>query len=65
RGIFRHSIKFNDDYRTGGKASILWLDGHVTWLPETLGESSPPVPSNPLQPHIDGPYVPQSWYTGN
>jgi len=38
RGIFRHSIKFNDDFRTGGKANILWLDGHVTWLQETTGD---------------------------
>ena len=41
RGIFRHAIKYNDDYRTGGKANILWLDGHVTWLWETLGDDVP------------------------
>jgi len=65
RGIFRHAIKFNDPFRTGGKANILWLDGHVSWLQETLGEKNPPIPSNPLQPPIYGPDVPQSWYTGN
>lgn len=64
RGIFRHAIKLADDYRTGGKANILWLDGHVRWLWETLGESNPPTPSNPLQPPINGEYVPMSWYTG-
>jgi len=41
RGIFRHAIKFNDEYRTGGKANILWLDGHVTWLWETYGDDVP------------------------
>ncbi len=65
RGIFRHSIKFNDEFRTGGKAGVLWLDGHVTWLQETLGERNAPVPSNPQQPPINGPDVSQSWYTGN
>jgi prepilin-type N-terminal cleavage/methylation domain-containing protein/prepilin-type processing-associated H-X9-DG protein len=65
RGIFRHSIKLNDEFRTGGKASVLWLDGHVTWLPETLGERNPPTPSDPQQPPINGPDVPESWYTGN
>lgn len=65
RGIFRHAIKHNDEFRTGGKASVLWLDGHVTWIQETLGESNPPIPSNPLQPYINGPDVPQSWYMGN
>ncbi len=65
RGIFRHSIKFNDEFRTGGKAGVLWLDGHVTWLQETLGESNPPPPTNPRQPQILGPDVSRSWYTGN
>ena len=41
RGIFRHSIKFRDDFRTGGKANILWLDGHVSWLWETTGDNVP------------------------
>ena len=64
RGIFRHAIKFNDDYRTGGKANILWLDGHVTWLWETFGVSNPSPSSNPLQPTIYGEDVPKWWYTG-
>ncbi|MHC4633334.1 MAG: prepilin-type N-terminal cleavage/methylation domain-containing protein [Planctomycetota bacterium] len=41
RGIFRHAIKFNDEFKTGGKASILWMDGHVSWLQETLGGDVP------------------------
>jgi prepilin-type processing-associated H-X9-DG protein len=65
RGIFRHAIKFDDEFRTGGKANILWLDGHVSWLWETLGERDPPTPSNPLQPLINGDDVPKWWYTGN
>ncbi|HUS73866.1 MAG TPA: type II secretion system protein [Sedimentisphaerales bacterium] len=41
RGIFRHAVKLDDDYQTGGKASILWLDGHVSWLWETTGDNVP------------------------
>jgi prepilin-type N-terminal cleavage/methylation domain-containing protein/prepilin-type processing-associated H-X9-DG protein len=41
RGIFRHAIKFNDQFRTGGKANILWLDGHVAWQRETTGDDFP------------------------
>jgi len=64
RGIFRHAIKFNDEFRTGGKANILWLDGHVTWLWETFGEKDPPPSTNPRQPTINGDDVPKWWYTG-
>ena len=64
RGIFRHAIRHNDEFRTGGKANVLWLDGHVSWIWETLGESNPPIPSNPLQPFINGEDVPMKWYTG-
>ena len=39
RGIFRHSIRSMDDWETQGKLNILWLDGHVTVLHETLGEN--------------------------
>ena len=39
RTIFRHSTKFGDDFRTGGKANILWLDGHVDSLEETTGDN--------------------------
>ncbi len=41
RGIFRHAMKFDDDYQTGGKANLLWLDGHVSWLWETTGDNVP------------------------
>ena len=41
RGIFRHSIKLSGDYETGGKAGIVWLDGHVSWLWETTGDDVP------------------------
>ena len=38
RQIFRHNIRYADDDRTGGRANILWLDGHVTHLEETTGD---------------------------
>lgn len=41
RGIFRHAIKFNDDFKTGGYASVLWLDGHASRIQETLGSDVP------------------------
>ena len=41
RGIFRHSIRRNDDFVTGGRANILWLDGHVSSLEETTGDDVP------------------------
>jgi len=41
RGIFRHSIKFSDDFRTGGVANVLWLDGHVSYIRETYGHDVP------------------------
>ena len=41
RFIFRHAVKFDDDFKTGGKANILWLDGHVSWLWETTGDDVP------------------------
>jgi prepilin-type N-terminal cleavage/methylation domain-containing protein/prepilin-type processing-associated H-X9-DG protein len=41
RQIFRHNIRYSDDDRTGGRANILWLDGHVTHIQETTGENVP------------------------
>jgi prepilin-type N-terminal cleavage/methylation domain-containing protein/prepilin-type processing-associated H-X9-DG protein len=38
RQIFRHNIRYADAYKTGGRANILWLDGHVTYLEETTGD---------------------------
>ncbi|MCU0914721.1 MAG: DUF1559 domain-containing protein [Planctomycetes bacterium] len=38
RQIFRHNIRYADAYKTGGRANILWLDGHVTALEETTGD---------------------------
>ena len=38
RGIFRHSIKSGDPFRTGGRMNVLWLDSHVTSLDETTGD---------------------------
>jgi prepilin-type processing-associated H-X9-DG protein len=41
RQIFRHNVRYNDADRTGGRANILWLDGHVTALEETTGDDVP------------------------
>ena len=41
RGIFRHNIRSNDAFRTGGRANILWLDWHVDSLEETTGDNVP------------------------
>jgi prepilin-type N-terminal cleavage/methylation domain-containing protein/prepilin-type processing-associated H-X9-DG protein len=41
RGIFRHHMRSNDAYETGGRANILWLDAHVTPLNETTGDDVP------------------------
>jgi len=38
RQIFRHNIRYPDADKTGGRANILWLDGHVTHLEETTGD---------------------------
>ena len=38
RQIFRHNIRYGDDDRTGGRANVLWLDGHVTAIEETTGD---------------------------
>ncbi len=37
RSLYRHSTRFPDDDKTGGKANILWLDGHVSALAESWG----------------------------
>jgi prepilin-type N-terminal cleavage/methylation domain-containing protein/prepilin-type processing-associated H-X9-DG protein len=39
RQIFRHNIRYADAYKTGGRANILWLDGHVSALEETTGDN--------------------------
>lgn len=41
RGIFRHNIRFSDPFRTGGRANVLWLDGHVSSIEETTGDNVP------------------------
>lgn len=51
RGIFRHSIRKYDDFETGGRLNILWLDGHVTYLNETLGHDVKQRWYDPLQKH--------------
>ncbi|MBN2180342.1 MAG: type II secretion system protein [Sedimentisphaerales bacterium] len=38
RDIFRHNIRYNEAFSTGGRANILWLDGHVSSLEETTGD---------------------------
>ena len=37
--IFRHNKRINEPFRTGGRANILWLDGHVDSLEETTGDN--------------------------
>ncbi len=39
RGIFRHSIKRYETFRTDGRANSLWLDGHVEPIEETTGDN--------------------------
>ena len=41
RQIFRHNVRYADDFKTGGRANVLWLDGHVTGLEETTGDNVP------------------------
>ena len=41
RGIFRHSIRYHDAFKTGGRANILWLDTHVATIEETTGDDVP------------------------
>jgi len=41
RDIFRHNRRINERFRTGGRANILWLDGHVSSLEETTGDDVP------------------------
>ncbi|MFC1603874.1 prepilin-type N-terminal cleavage/methylation domain-containing protein [Planctomycetota bacterium] len=41
RQIFRHNIRYGDDDRTGGRANVLWLDGHVSDIEETTGDDVP------------------------
>jgi len=41
RGIFRHNIRSNMAYETGGRANILWLDAHVSPQNETTGDDIP------------------------
>lgn len=38
RQIFRHNVRYADADRSGGRANILWLDGHVSALNETTGD---------------------------
>jgi prepilin-type N-terminal cleavage/methylation domain-containing protein/prepilin-type processing-associated H-X9-DG protein len=41
RGIFRHNIRLSDEDRTGGRANVLRLDGHVDDIEETTGDNIP------------------------
>ena len=38
RGIFRHNIRSDEEFRTGGTLNVLWLDGHADGHKETTGE---------------------------
>jgi prepilin-type processing-associated H-X9-DG protein len=37
RGIFRHNVRLQDEFETGGTMNVLWLDGHISTLKETTG----------------------------
>ena len=41
RGIFRHNIRSNDDFRTGGRANVLWLDSSTSSIDESTGDDVP------------------------
>ena len=41
RQIFRHNVRYAADDKTGGRANLLWVDGHVTALEETTGDDVP------------------------
>ena len=41
RQIFRHNIRYAHPDRTGGRANVLWLDGHVSAIEETTGDDVP------------------------
>ena len=41
RDIFRHNIRIQEDFRTGGRLNVLWLDGHVSSIEETTGDNIP------------------------
>jgi len=34
RGIFRHNVRLQEPWRTGGRANVLWLDNHVSVVEE-------------------------------
>ncbi len=38
RGIFRHNVRSQAPFMTGGTLNVLWLDGHVGSIKETTGE---------------------------
>jgi prepilin-type N-terminal cleavage/methylation domain-containing protein/prepilin-type processing-associated H-X9-DG protein len=40
-GIFRHNKRANEQFRTGGRANVLWLDGRVSAIEETTGDDVP------------------------
>lgn len=41
RDIFRHNIRRNKDFMTGGRLNVLWLDGHLSSIEETTGDDVP------------------------
>jgi len=41
RQIFRHNVRRQENFRTGGRANVLWLDGHVSAIEETTGDDVP------------------------
>ncbi len=48
RGIFRHNRRSGDEFRTGGRLNVLWLDNHVGSINETTGDDIPKRYYDPL-----------------
>jgi len=51
RGIFRHNIRSGEDFKTGGRLNVLWLDNHVSVIEETTGDDVFKPWYDPLDKH--------------
>ena len=51
RAIFRHSTRNSNNWQTGGRANMLWLDNHVSVQEETKGHDIPSRYYDPTGKH--------------